>query len=76
MKLKFSPENTQVLYFLPYTTTNPRLFIRFMGKIIKRMDHFKYLRITIDRNLNWSTHINETRVKMLKVSNRLRSIGA
>lgn len=63
-----------MLYIPEKYTHNPRIFIRFMEKVIKRTKTIKILGLTIDKNLSWLPHVDKLKTKIAVVSNRLKAL--
>jgi len=63
-RLSINFDKTCYIVFPPNKNDNINLVIQ--NIVIKRVDHFKYLRVVIDSNLKWTAHIECVYQKLIK----------
>jgi len=73
-KLYINPNKTAAVSFTrKLNYNNPRIIVN--GIDIPMVDHFRYLGVIIDRNLNWHTHIKHVTAKAIQFTNQISRIS-
>ena len=70
-KLKLNISKTNYIIFHNRSVNNSILPISLDGEPIKQISHTKFLGVTIDENLNWKYHIDNTCLKLSKITSIL-----
>ena len=65
-KLLINENNTKIMFFYMPPKRIDALTIRMKGVEIEVVDDFNFLGITINKSLNWKSHVNVSCNKMLK----------
>lgn len=67
-KLKLNIKKTNYILFQKRSQKKTIPPVSIDGQLIKQVNYTKYLGVTIDENLNWKEHIDQTCVKLSKLN--------
>lgn len=67
-KLTLNIEKTSFMISHPLLTQTPKLVINIDELILKQVNEFKFLGITLDNTLKWKAHIDDVKSKLAKVT--------